>query len=235
MIEVNNRYTQMQLNQYNVEASEWSEANRNKVVGSFDLHNEWSDYEILFERITNTKDKIAIDFGCGPGRNLVKYKNLFQRLDGVDISPVNIEKAKLYCFRHGIINNNFYVNNGIDLENIESNQYDVVMSTITLQHICVYDIRKNLFKEFHRILKNGGTITSQMGFGPYVPQKNSVDYYDNCYDAHASNGECDARVEEPNQIKSDLEEIGFSDFSFKITTTGPGDMHPNWIFFSAIK
>lgn len=235
MIEINNRYTQMQLNQYNAEASQWSEANRDKVVGSFDLHNQWGDYEILFERIANTNDKIAIDFGCGPGRNLVKYKNTFQRLDGVDISPINIEKAKIYCFRNGIINNNFYVNNGIDLENIESDQYDVVMSTITLQHICVYDIRKNLFKEFHRILKNGGTFTSQMGFGPSVPQKNSVDYYDNCYDAHASNGSCDTRVETPDQLKTDLEEVGFSDFNFKITETGPGDKHPNWIFFSVRK
>jgi ubiquinone/menaquinone biosynthesis C-methylase UbiE len=235
MIEINNRYTQMQLNQYNAEANQWSEENRDKVVGSFDLHNQWNDYEILFERIENTKDKLAIDFGCGPGRNLVRYKNTFKRLDGVDISPVNIEKAKLYCFRNGIINNNLYVNNGIDLQIIESEQYDVVMSTITLQHICVYDIRKSLFKEFHRILKDGGVFTSQMGYGPLTPQKNSVDYYDNCYDAFASNGECDTRVEDPTQIKSDLEEIGFSDFNFKITTTGPGDAHPNWIFFSAIK
>lgn len=233
MIEVNNRYTQMQLNQYNALASQWSEENRDPVVGTFDLHNQWNDYEILFERIKSAKDKVAIDFGCGPGRNLVRYKSLFQRLDGVDISPINIEKAKLYCFRNGIINNNFYVNNGVDLQNIEPNQYDVVMSTITLQHICVYDIRKNLFKEFHRVLKDGGVFTAQMGFGHPSPM--TVGYYENYYDANVTNRGCDVCIESSKQLEDDLIEVGFKDFQYKITPVGPGDMHPNWIFFSVIK
>ena len=233
MIEIDNRYTQMQLNQYNAEANQWSEQNRDKVVGSFDLHNQWNDYEILFKRIENTKDKLAIDFGCGPGRNLVRYNNTFKRLDGVDISPINIEKAKLYCFRNGIINNNFYVNNGIDLDIIESEQYDVVMSTITLQHICVYDIRKSLFKEFHRVLKSGGILTAQMGYGSPSPQ--TVEYYENYYDAEGTNRICDVCIESYKQLEDDLLEIGFTDFQYKITPVGPGDFHPNWIFFSVIK
>jgi ubiquinone/menaquinone biosynthesis C-methylase UbiE len=233
MVEIDNRYTQMQLNQYNAEANQWSEQNRDKVVGSFDLHNQWNDYEILFKRIENTKDKLAIDFGCGPGRNLVRYNNTFKRLDGVDISPINIEKAKLYCFRNGIINNNFYVNNGIDLDIIESEQYDVVMSTITLQHICVYDIRKSLFKEFHRVLKSGGILTAQMGYGSPSPQ--TVEYYENYYDAEGTNRICDVCIESYKQLEDDLLEIGFTDFQYKITPVGPGDFHPNWIFFSVIK
>jgi ubiquinone/menaquinone biosynthesis C-methylase UbiE len=233
MVEIDNRYTQMQLNQYNAEANQWSEQNRDKVVGSFDLHNQWNDYEILFKRIENTKDKLAIDFGCGPGRNLVRYNNTFKRLDGVDISPINIEKAKLYCFRNGIINNNFYVNNGIDLDIIESEQYDVVMSTITLQHICVYDIRKSLFKEFHRVLKSGGILTAQMGYGSPSPQ--TVEYYENYYDAEGTNRICDVCIELYKQLEDDLLEIGFTDFQYKITPVGPGDFHPNWIFFSVIK
>jgi ubiquinone/menaquinone biosynthesis C-methylase UbiE len=233
MVEIDNRYTQMQLNQYNAEANQWSEQNRDKVVGSFDLHNQWNDYEILFKRIENTKDKLAIDFGCGPGRNLVRYNNTFKRLDGVDISPINIEKAKLYCFRNGIINNNFYVNNGIDLDVIESEQYDVVMSTITLQHICVYDIRKSLFKEFHRVLKSGGILTAQMGYGSPSPQ--TVEYYENYYDAEGTNRICDVCIESYKQLEDDLLEIGFTDFQYKITPVGPGDFHPNWIFFSVIK
>jgi ubiquinone/menaquinone biosynthesis C-methylase UbiE len=233
MVEIDNRYTQMQLNQYNAEANQWSEQNRDKVVGSFDLHNQWNDYEILFKRIENTKNKLAIDFGCGPGRNLVRYNNTFKRLDGVDISPINIEKAKLYCFRNGIINNNFYVNNGIDLDIIESEQYDVVMSTITLQHICVYDIRKSLFKEFHRVLKSGGILTAQMGYGSPSPQ--TVEYYENYYDAEGTNRICDVCIESYKQLEDDLLEIGFTDFQYKITPVGPGDFHPNWIFFSVIK
>jgi ubiquinone/menaquinone biosynthesis C-methylase UbiE len=233
MIEVNNRYTKMQLNQYNELANQWSEENRDPVVGTFDLHNQWTDYEILFERIKIAKEKVVLDFGCGPGRNIVRYKGIFKRMDGVDISPVNIEKAKLYAFKNGIINNNFYTNNGVDLSEINSDEYDVVMSTITLQHICVYEIRKNLFKEFHRVLKDGGIFTAQMGYG--FPSPMTVGYYENYYDAQISNRGCDVCIQSAKQLEDDLLEIGFKDFQYKITQVGPGDCHPNWIFFSATK
>jgi len=233
MIESNNKYTQMQLNQYNELANQWSEENRNPVVGTFDLHNQWTDYEILFERISGARSKVALDFGCGPGRNLVRYKNVFKQLDGVDISPINIEKAKMYCFKNAVINNKLFVNNGVDLDCIESEQYDVVMSTIALQHICVYDIRKSFFKEFHRVLKSGGVLTAQMGYGSPSPM--SVGYYENYYDATASNRGCDVCIESYKQLEDDLLEIGFTDFQYKITTVGPGDFHPNWIFFSVVK
>jgi len=233
MLIENNKYTEMQLNQYNAEAHTWSEANREPVVGSFDAHNSWEDYKLLFTNIDNPSEKIAIDFGCGPGRNLVKYKDFFKRLDGVDISPINIEKARAYTTNNGIANINLYTNNGIDLHGIESNTYDIVMSTITLQHICVYDIRKSYFKEFFRILKNNGTFTAQMGFGDRLDK--AVDYYENYYDAPATNSACDTRVTSSDQLKKDLIEIGFKNFQYTISHTGPGDSHPNWIYFSAEK
>jgi SAM-dependent methyltransferase len=233
MIDGNNKYTQMQLNQYNELASQWSEENRDPVVGTFDLHNEWKDYENLFNFIPNTKDKIALDFGCGPGRNSVRYKDTFKRIDGVDISPINIEKARIYSFRNLIFANKFYVCNGIDLDGIQSDTYDVVFSTIALQHICVYDIRKSYFKEFHRVLKEGGTFTAQMGFGSPSPM--TVGYYENYYDAPISNRGCDVCIERPEQLEADLLEIGFKNFQYKICEVGPGDCHPNWIFFNVTK
>ena len=233
MIDQNNKYTKMQLNQYDSEAGTWSENNRDPVVGGFDAHNVWEDYDLLFIKITNPSEKIAIDFGCGPGRNLVKYKNFFKRLDGVDISPVNIEKAKSYTANNGITDINLYANNGVDLQCIDSNVYDVVMSTIALQHICVYDIRKSYFKEFHRILKNDGIFTAQMGYGNRT--HNAVDYYDNFYNALGTNSACDTRVTSPEQLEKDLMEIGFKNFKYTIGKTGPGDSHPNWIYFNAKK
>jgi SAM-dependent methyltransferase len=233
MIQPDNKYTQMQLNQYKELANTWSEENRDPVVGTFDLHNQWTDYEILFERISSARSKVALDFGCGPGRNLVRYKNVFKQLDGVDISPINIDKAKMYCFKNSVIHNKLYVNNGVDLDCIESEQYDVLMSTIALQHICVYDIRKSFFKEFYRVLKSGGILTAQMGYGSPSPM--SVGYYENYYNANVSNRGCDVCIESYKQLEDDLLEIGFTDFQFKIRPVGPGDCHPNWIFFSAIK
>lgn len=234
MIEAKNKYTQMQLNQYNGLASLWSEQDREWVVGSFDGHNNWPDYEILFERIENQSEKIGLDFACGPGRNSVRYKNRFKRLDGVDISPVNIQKAIAYTKNHGV-HSNFYTSTGTDISVVPRNTYDFVMSTIALQHISVYEIRFSIMSDIYNVLKEGGLFTAQMGFGHKVPEKNSVGYYENFYDAHESNGSCDTRVEDAEYLKKDLEKIGFKNFVYTIRPTGPGDRHPNWIFFSAEK
>lgn len=232
MIDINNKYTKMQESQYNNWASNWSEENRDHVVGSFDAHNNWKDYDNLFLRIENQKDKIGLDFACGPGRNLVKYGNRFKRLDGVDISKVNIQKALHYTTNNNLYPN-LYTSNGVNLDIISSNEYDFVMSTIALQHICVHDIRYSIMSEIFRVLKDGGIFTAQMGFG--VPSPHSVGYYDNNYDATGTNRACDTSVESEKQLESDLLKIGFKNFEFNITPVGPGDCHPNWIFFSAKK
>ena len=77
MIDNTNRYTQMQQRAYDVQADMWSVTNRNPVVGYFDDHNEWDDYRVyLWKDIINLSEKEVLDFGCGPGRNLVKWHNL---------------------------------------------------------------------------------------------------------------------------------------------------------------
>ena len=232
MLESTNKYTQMQLNQYNSLASGWSEENRDPVVGSFDAHNQWADYENLFTNIDNQSEKIGLDFACGPGRNIVKYSNRFKRLDGVDISPVNIENAKRYVSSNGI-ESNLYISNGIGIDCIESGTYDFVMSTIALQHICVYDIRYSIMKDIYRILKDDGVFTAQMGFGS--PSPATVGYYENYYDADGTNRTCDVCIESTEQLEKDLFEIGFTNFEFVIGPVGPGDVHPNWIYFNCKK
>ena len=222
----------MQLNAYNKDASRWSEQNRDPVVGSFDRHNNWNDYEHLFKRLNNQSELIGLDFACGPGRNIVKYNSRFKRLDGVDISPVNIEKAKNYTSSKEI-KSNLYVSSGVDIDVVPPNEYDFVMSTIALQHICVYDIRYSIMKDIHRVLKDGGVFTAQMGFGS--PSPKTVGYYENFYDAKGTNRACDVCIETPDQLEKDLLEIGYKDFQYIIGPVGPGDVHPNWIYFSALK
>ena len=232
MINKENKYTQMQLNLYNGLASQWSEENREPVVCSFDEHNAWNDYENLFSRLENQSELIGLDFACGPGRNIVKYNGRFKRLDGVDISPVNIGKAQSYTSNRGI-ETVLYTSTGTDISVVSSNEYDFVMSTIALQHICVYDIRYSIMKDIHRVLKGGGVFTAQMGFGYPSPQ--TVGYYENYYDAESSNRACDVCIESTEQLEKDLLEIGYKDFQYIIGPVGPGDIHPNWIYFSCVK
>jgi ubiquinone/menaquinone biosynthesis C-methylase UbiE len=229
-----NKYTEMQQNQYDNEASQWTVQNRDAVVGSFDQHNNWADYEnFLFKGVT-TDNKIALDFGCGPGRNIVKFASRFSRIDGADISDLNLQNAKTWCSQNKTpFTPNLYKNNGVDLSDIESSIYDVVFSTICLQHICVYDIRLSLMRDFFRVLKSGGKLCLQMGFGPGHPR--TVGYYDNYYDAKGTNSFYDTRVDNPSELESDLSSIGFQNFNYDLRPTGPGDSHGNWIFFRADK
>lgn len=228
-----NKYSDMQQNQYDQEASKWSLSNRDPVVGSFDQHNNWSDYDHYLFKSVEVSGKHALEFGCGPGRNIVKFSSSFKQIDGVDISSLNLENAKLWCESNNVKPGNLYKNNGIDLSEIGSNIYDIVFSTICMQHICVHSVRVGLMKEFFRVLKSGGHFCAQMGYGTAHPR--SVDYYDDYYDATMTNGGCDTRVTDPDQLKGDLEAIGFTEFDYDIRPVGPGDGHSNWIFFRAKK
>ena len=229
-----NTYASMQSNHYENAASTWDLNNRDPVVGSFDQHNNWPDYdEYLFKHCINFNS--CLDFGCGPGRNIVKYNDKFKIFDGVDISQTNLDNAAkwLNANKCPTEKTNLIKCNGYNLEEISDNSYDVVMSTIALQHICVHEIRQSYFKEFYRILKNEGTFTAQMGFGNGHPM--SVGYYENKYDATSTNSHCDTRVEDPIFLEKDLYDCGFVDFQYYIRPVGPGDSHSQWIFFSVHK
>lgn len=229
-----NKYTKMQQKQYDDHASHWSLTDKDHVVGSFNEHNSWPDYDEFLFKSLDTTDKVALDFGCGPGRNIVKFANRFKQIDGIDISSVNLDKAKIW-FEHNNLQMtpNLFKNNGVDLSVLADNSYEIIFSTICIQHIRVHEIRYSLFKEFLRVLKPGGAICIQMGFGPGHPR--TVGYYDNNYEAEGTNSLCDTRIDNVDEIQSDLEKIGFSNFLFNIRPRGPGDGHNNWIFFQAFK
>lgn len=228
-----NRYSMMQKNQMNIQSRLM-----HKNHSEHDKNTEY--WNILLKEITqspeNWSNKTALDVGCGWGRNI---RNLYkitdwEFVDGVDISETNILNSKLYLsklYNTGNKKYNLFVNNGVDLQTIDSNRYNFVMSTITFQHICVYEIRYNLLAEIYRVLKAGGLFSLQMGFGHKI---NSVSYYDNFYNATGTNSNMDTRIEKDEYIINDLKQIGF-----KSITTEFGnphyDSHEKWIFIKAYK
>jgi ubiquinone/menaquinone biosynthesis C-methylase UbiE len=233
MVDSHNKYSIMQKEQYDRDASYWSINDRDHVVGTFDQHNIWQDYDLFLFKNIDTQSKVALDFACGPGRNIVKFNNRFKRIDGVDISEINLSNAKIWCQTNNVKVPTLYQNGGTDISVVPSNEYDIIFSTIAMQHICVHEIRFSLLKDFYRTIKSKGFICIQMGFGTNHPR--TVGYYENFYDAPGTNSMCDTRVEDPNQLKNDLEKIGFINFDYDIRPVGPGDGHTNWIFFRAQK
>lgn len=233
------KYAIMQKGYYNMVATHTdyeSDTKEEDVVGSYEEHNNWKDYDDFLMKYVNEacKEKYALDFACGPGRNILKYGENFKRLDGADIAEKNLENArKNFKFHNYTKSCELFLTNGKNLGNAQSNFYDLIFSTIAMQHICVWETRYTIISNMFKSLKIGGRISIQMGYGINSP--NTVDYYENNYLALETNRGCDTRIESPEQVEKDLEKIGFSNFEYWIRPVGPGDLHPNWIFFTATK
>jgi SAM-dependent methyltransferase len=228
-------YLDMQNSYYDEYASKWSLEFRDPVVGSYDAHNSWSDYDNFLFKDFETSELIAIEYGCGPGRNLVKFSDRFARVDGIDISDVNIEKARLNINANNIQEPNLYVTSGDNLSAVADESYDVVFAVICFQHICVHEIRFNILKDIFRVLKPGGKLCFQMGYGGKdgVP---TAGYHDNNYDAGSTNGHSDVSIIDEQDLSEDLvDKIGFKNYKSDIRETGPGDNHKNWIWVQVEK
>ena len=227
-------YLNMQKTQYEIEAFNWSLENKNPVVGSYDEHNNWKDYDDFLFKDIETKNLIALEYGCGPARNLIRFNNIFSQIDGCDISENNIIKAKLNLNHNNIKNYSLYICDGKSIP-AEDKFYDLIFSVICLQHIACYDIRFNIFKDIYRCLKPNGYFCFQMGFG----KKNNFNisnYYDNSFNVNITNGLHDVIIEDEKYLINDLQQkLNFKNYKSYIRPTGPGDYHENWIWVQVQK
>ena len=134
MVEKDNPYTKMQKAFYNA-----TKAREMAGVNHRQHDNNRHYWRVLLRSIRNDsakwKGKIALDFGCGTGRNICNLLRManWKRVDGVDISENNLKEADIILKKEG--NEKFlwdlYVNDGIDLQDLKTEEYDFVMSTIT--------------------------------------------------------------------------------------------------------
>ena len=208
---------------YEMEASRWSpDTNRDAVVGAFDEHNAWPDYDTYLFKDVPTGG-FALEIGCGPGRNIVKFASTFKRIDGADIARNNLVQAITWVSRHpGTPVPGLYHTNGYELNGVPSDTYDTVFATISLQHVPVHDARLGIFRDAFRALKAGGWLCFQMAYGG----GEGVGYYENAYDFLG-----DVNIDNQDQILDTIQSVGFRNPSYDVTRSGPGDgRHPNWIW-----
>src|SRR3989344_1320770 len=194
----------------------------NLYLTPLDKNSSFDNYpfeKYLLRYIKNTKDKIALDYACGADRQILRMAKYFKRVDGADISlPLTqVCKRRTKDLKNPSV---VYNNNGFDLRDIASDSYDFVYSTVAFQHIAPYDIRRNLLKEFLRILKPKAKICLQMVYTekPRERWKEHVDWLENPFDALSTNGSCDAKItpNSLNDVKKTFEEIGFKNFNYKL-------------------
>src|SRR5437868_667527 len=102
----------------------------------------------------------ALDFGCGLGRLTRALSNYFSRCIGVDISEEMIRKAKdLNISNHRC---QFIANSGESLYQFESSSFDLIYTSIVLQHVPTRQVIKQYVAEFARILRPGGVLVMQV-------------------------------------------------------------------------
>jgi SAM-dependent methyltransferase len=105
----------------------------------------------------------ALDFGCGVGRLTQALADHFEQVDGVDIAPSMVELAERYN-RHGP-RCRYHLNERDDLERFAGGSFDLVYSTLVLQHIEGRYVRRYL-AEFLRVLRPGGVAVFDLPSHP---------------------------------------------------------------------
>lgn len=97
----------------------------------------------------------ALDFGCGVGRLTAALIAHFAEVTGVDISPAMLERAARFNGADGRCR--YLHNDTADLRAFGDGSFDLVYSSLVLQHIPP-PLARAYLAEFVRVLRPGGAI-----------------------------------------------------------------------------
>jgi SAM-dependent methyltransferase len=102
----------------------------------------------------------ALDFGCGAGRLTRALAARFDECVGVDISEAMVAEARrLNADCDGCT---FVVNDTADLRRFPDASFDLVYSTLVLQHLPTRRLVAAYIAEFVRLLSSGGAAVFQL-------------------------------------------------------------------------
>jgi SAM-dependent methyltransferase len=110
-------------------------------------------------RDVTTMRRRALDFGCGVGRLSQALARHFARVDGVDVSPAMIDLARsLNRYGDRVA---YHANDRPDLSLFPDEAFDLVVSSIVLQHI-EPSVATRYLRELCRVTGVGGAFVVQL-------------------------------------------------------------------------
>jgi ubiquinone/menaquinone biosynthesis C-methylase UbiE len=102
----------------------------------------------------------ALDFGCGAGRLTRALAERFDEVVGVDIALGMLEEARQV--NADVPACRFVLNDAPDLRQFDADRFDLVYSSIVLQHIDDASTIRNYIREFVRVVRPGGLVAFQL-------------------------------------------------------------------------
>tara|TARA_R110002153_G_scaffold193233_5_gene346616 strand:- start:1263 stop:1994 length:732 start_codon:yes stop_codon:yes gene_type:complete len=225
---------------YDSRADNWTDHESDAVNAMYERFGDLQDQHLFPENI-DTSCMSVLEYGCGTGRNLWRYKNNFDYLRGVDISQSALKKAKK------TICNNWLSTRHLDVKKVENSVipyrdrvFDMVFSVLTFQLISPFNVRSDIFSECHRVLQPNGWFCFQMGYGNkdnrFGEEYNSTSgYWENHFDRTEFDGHFDVRVDSEDDIYKHLTDLGFHNIDIQFTESGIGEGFDKWIWVHAQK
>ncbi len=101
----------------------------------------------------------ALDFGCGVGRLTQALAGYYDDVCGVDIAQTMVERAR--GFNSHSERCKYFVNETGDLRMFPDQDFDLIYSNITLQHMAPQH-SKGYIREFVRLLSPSGLLVFQL-------------------------------------------------------------------------
>lgn len=130
----------------NVDAAQFIQGGRGVVERVLDWSGDLGDYDRVLE------------IGCGMGRNTIHLAGHFAHVDGVDVAPTMVRRAR----EQGLPENvQLHVLSGRDLKGIDSESICFVFSHLVFQHVSDAAVVENYLREIVRVLRPGGVAALQ--------------------------------------------------------------------------
>lgn len=113
----------------------------------------WKNDSLFYQLFSHLNLEKVVELACGRGRHVPEYLSKAQSIVLVDILKKNIDYCKQRFCSENIIQ--YYVNNGFDLKEIESDSCTALFTYDAMVHFEMMDIFQYLL-ETKRILRKGG-------------------------------------------------------------------------------